>query len=676
VHRKAVRLTADGIERDVALGAVSAALPVLAYDPTSKTILGVATPSGGGSSGGISLGAVIEQTSNYVVPSASLTDVTGFNLAVSSSGTFWLDLVVYVSQATAGSVNGLAINYTGAVTRINLAANFPATLTTANLVRQTANNTAMTAPSMSAGVTIPVRISGTLVVSTVGTLSLRAQSAAGVTTVLQGSGGVVVEQLGSGSPAPTPTSVFQPLTVMAIENPMNHGAVGNGSTDDLTALQNTVAALPAAGGAIYFPSGKTFKKTNVWAYTKNHVKLWAQNTVGGGSTIFGSIVSNTQGRQATKITGATGAGVHGVKFTSDASTRYTAYEDNQVSYLNCVGPVESCGVEVNGGACVGLFMSGCTETYTEGNYVHLTWADEIHHTGACNGITAWDNWIYNVTPSLGDDGIAVVTYNHTSTVTQNGEIWNNTVLQTDWGRCFSCIGGANIEWHHNYGINGAGAGIIVAEEPPGVDSPASHDLSIHDNVFSGNGRFIGHPNMIVSGQNDPPAGPIYNVAFVNNTCWNDTNGNYGTNGSVAGTVTNTGMSTTPVTLPTLANVAIRDTAIMRTRDISHVSAAFQPGLYRIHVTTFDGGVTFKQRFEYVVKGLPADVASFISTRVAAGDYASTQVTVSGTVYVVMLMQAPLTIPGTLTGVTFQDLRTGDKNGTLSALWTTVNTGSY
>lgn len=138
--------------------------------------------------------SVMELASTFTVATTTLADVTGLTLVLNRAGTFSFALVIYVAQATAASVNGLAINYTGTVTRLNAACNFPATATTTSLLRQTVNNTVMAAPSMAAGVTIPVFLSGSIVVSTVGTLSVRAQRATAATTVLLGSGGTVLQQ--------------------------------------------------------------------------------------------------------------------------------------------------------------------------------------------------------------------------------------------------------------------------------------------------------------------------------------------------------------------------------------------------------------------------------------------------------------------------------------------------
>lgn len=50
----------------------------------------------------------------------------------------------------------------------------------------------------------------------------------------------------------TDAASLEPIFV----NVKDHGAVGNGSTDDTAAIQTAIAALPATGGTLYFPTGR------------------------------------------------------------------------------------------------------------------------------------------------------------------------------------------------------------------------------------------------------------------------------------------------------------------------------------------------------------------------------------------------------------------------------------
>lgn len=491
--------------------------------------------------------------------------------------------------------------------------------------------------------------------------------------------------LGTGSvtppgPSSSPDSVWTPLSVMAVENPMNHGATGNGTTDDLTALQNTVNALPAIGGLVYFPSGKSFKKSNVWAITKNGVKLWSVNR---GAEIFGSTAGNTANRQAIHFTG-NGIGVFGLKLRSDATVRQGTLLDHFVSSDGCT-TVEECGVEVQGSAATGLFHFACNDIYVERCYVHDTMADHIHHTEASYNGWAWNNYIHNASAlNRGDDGIAAITYGHASARNHDFEWWNNVAIDFPT-RAYSCVGADNMHIHHNWGIHGGAACVLVASEP-GYDSAADDSINAHHNYGYQCGQTIGHPTFLVSSQNSA-AGPISNVAFDQCVSNGDTNGDYGTNGYGGGAlvnVTSTNLHTNfadfPVPMPTTADAAAGDTSQLRTRNIApFIPAGQQPGLHRIHVRPVGSPSApsgFEQRFEYVVQGTPANVTAWVATRTAAGDYLAEQQTVSGTAYALLLTSAPVALGAGVSAVTFAALRAGDNAGTLSWLWARIDQGDY
>jgi hypothetical protein len=239
------------------------------------------------------------------------------------------------------------------------------------------------------------------------------------------------------------------------------------------------------------------------------------------------------------------------------------------------------------------------------------------------------------------------------------------------------IGGDHILIHHNWAIRSAGAGIIVASEPS-YNSASSNDITIHDNWLYQCAQVIGHPGILISGLNTA-APPLTSVDLDDHVVVDTATGQaYREEGSVTN-VTNDGLSTAfadlPTPLPTTADVVIKDTAILRTRDTSFVAAAERVGLYRIHVRLTPGGAGYQQRFEYVVMGPPADVTAWTTARCAAGDHLIEQREVGGTASAIVLAGAPRTVPAPLTGVAFAALRAGDRDGTLSWLWDLVNGGT-
>ena len=476
----------------------------------------------------------------------------------------------------------------------------------------------------------------------------------------------------SGASGAGPDRVWSPLSVLSVVNPMDHGAVGNGTADDLGALTSAVTALPASGGIVYLPAGKIFKKSNLLVVTKAHVKFWAPNRQ---AEIFQSVAGQRR-RQSILCRGASGCGVFGVKLRSDATARFDALEDNQIS-ADGSSLVEVVGCEIQGSAATGIFLYGSRDHYIEGNYLHHTWADHVHHTNGARESWVWNNYILNDNPSRGDDGVACVTYGTSSTRCADMEWWNNIILHTGWGRGYSVIGGNAIHIHHNWAIGVAGAGIIVASESS-YDTSSSEGITIESNYVYQCGHSIGHPGILISGLHTT-APPLNDIRLRNNVSTGNPNGAYRAEGAYTN-LTNEGLLTStsalPMPIPTSTGVRMADTSVLRTRDVSHVGAAFRTGLYRIHVRPAPGGSGFQQRFEYIVKGDAAAIDAFVTARQSAGDYLSERRTVGTASYALVLAAAPLTVPAGLTSVPFRELRTGDRSGDLGWLWQRADSGAY
>ena len=470
----------------------------------------------------------------------------------------------------------------------------------------------------------------------------------------------------------SPNTVWAPLSVMAIVNPKDHGAVGDGVTDDLGALSASVAALPDAGGIVYLPEGGRFKKTDLFVIVKSHVKFWAP---GGKSTIFQSVGGQKQ-RQSTICRQNDGCGFFGVKLESDAAARLDTLEDNQISADHAT-LVEVVGCEIAGSASTGIFLFGSTEDYIEGNYVHHTWADHIHHTDGARTSWVWGNYVFNEAPSKGDNGVACVTYGVSSPRCGDMEWWNNDVLHTEGGRGYAVVGGDDVSIHDNWAIGVPAAGISVASEPS-YNSSSSSRITIRRNYVTACGAGVSHPGILISGLNSA-AEPLSDITVTDNVSALNANGGYRAEGAYTN-VTDTGLdesaSSLPTPLPTVADVRLADTSVLRTHDVSHVAASFRPGLHRIHVREAPAGGGFEERFEYVVTGPDAALDAFIAARTRAGDYLSEKRSDAGTTHALLLTRTPLSLPSEVSGVTFRDLRAGDVNGTLSWLWQRIDSGTY
>lgn len=474
----------------------------------------------------------------------------------------------------------------------------------------------------------------------------------------------------------TADEVWSPLTVMAVVDPLDHGAVGDGVANDLAALDAAVNALPAAGGIVFLREGKSFLKTDLLIVTKDHVKFWALNRQ---ATVQQNVLGVVR-KQSILCRNNTGCGFFGLKLRSDSEERFDALEDNPIS-ADHGSLVEVVGCEIDGAAGSGIFLYGSSEHYIHGNFVHHTWADHIHHTNGARASWVFRNYIFNEPPSpgahRGDDGVACVTYDPGSPLCGDMEWWSNTILDTNWGRGYSVIGGEDILIHDNWAIGVAGAGIIVASESS-FDTESSRRITARDNVIYQCGDAIGgHPGILVSGDNAASA-PLSDLAFYDNISVDNVNGPYREEGAFTNVI-NEGMRSTadalPMPVPTLADVKMEDTSVLRTRDVSHVEASLRTGLHRIHVRPAAGRDGFEQRFEYVVKGEPGAVDAFTSARRAAQDYVVEQRVVGGSSYALVLTAAPVAIGEPLSAVSFRDLRAGAA-GELAWLWQLIDDAAY
>lgn len=473
--------------------------------------------------------------------------------------------------------------------------------------------------------------------------------------------------------------MFQPLTVMTVTNPMDFGGNNTGSANTLTSLQAAATALPSTGGIIYLPAG-TYRKDNVWNITKP-VKLWSENRA---ATLFGR-TNGAANVQATRWASVVGAGVFGVKFTSDATVRGAGVNANQVTWELC-DLCEAEGNEIDGSEALGFCTIGSTNTRVSYNGVHNVLADHYYHSHTSTGPSAvaarnmylWGNYAYGPNGNTkGDDGFSIVTYVLNTTVCGGGEFWNNRVFD-NVARGMSVVGGDTVNHHDNWAIRCGAAGLYYCSEPSPNDTPTDSFIDYQRNVSYNCGLVTPHRGIHIAGDN-PSAAQPNNIVGVGNWSVNGAGGSY-LAFNCAASVTSSGLQTTVGSLPAGVTTAApsdlvyQDTSVLRTRDTSYVASGNRPGCYRIHVRR--SGSSFLQRFEYVVQGSTSNMDAYVATRAAAGDYLSHRTDSGGTSYCVFLTKAERTLGTGITALTFTQMRTGDLNGTLSALWTVVDRGNY
>lgn len=478
----------------------------------------------------------------------------------------------------------------------------------------------------------------------------------------------------------TPNDVWSSLTVMQVVNPMDHGCVGNGYADDTDALDATLNVLSYDnGGLIYFPNGRSFRKIHTWNMDHGHVKFWAPN----GQASIRNDCQGLVSKSSIAWHNVTGVCVAGLVIQGWDAFRNDDTPNDSCLVFDRVTTVETIGVHIIAGPDAGIFHLTSADVYNEHNWVQNTWSDHIHHTGGTTNGWTWGNFCTNAptpgsdTGPRGDDGVAAVTYGPGSPSNTDLEWWNNSVIDQNWGRAYSVIGGKRIHIHHNFAKHAAGAGVIVASESS-FNSDTSDSISIDHCYAYDCGTVIGHPSFLVSGDNSA-APPLSNISFDSCVSAVDLNGDFRVEGLVTPPTPNTNFSTNlqdmPV-VPVVGNAHVGDTSVLRTRDTFHVPGAFRTGCYRIHVRTLDDGVTFQQRFEYIFKGTASNVGSVVNTLVSAGHYLSRVQAVGSISYALVLTSAPIGIGSGVSAVSHIEMRAGDNSGALSWLWSVVDAGNY
>jgi hypothetical protein len=119
-------------------------------------------------------------------------------------------------------------------------------------------------------------------------------------------------------------------------NVKEYGAVGDGSTDDTTAIQNALNALSGNGGCVYFPVG-TYKITSELTTAISKARLMGDCF---GSSIL-SAATNTQNHIV--ISGNTGNTVSDIVFTASVTkTAGSAIQITHASTSNSFSLIERC----------------------------------------------------------------------------------------------------------------------------------------------------------------------------------------------------------------------------------------------------------------------------------------------------------------------------------------------
>jgi hypothetical protein len=216
----------------------------------------------------------------------------------------------------------------------------------------------------------------------------------------------------------------------------NYGAVADGSTDNLAAINRAISAA-GPGGTVNIPAGK-------FAY-RGVISITGVKLVGAGpsSSILYALDYNNE---AIFMYGS-GSEVRNLQLTGViSSTRMAAWPTTHITLLGASNfVIDNNYIEGSAAAGIQTAQSANNGRITN-NRIRNTNADSIHMTDKASFITVEGNYIEN----SGDDGIAVVSYQYDGTTVHDITTRNNKIINNRAGRNVSVVGGSNILIENNY----------------------------------------------------------------------------------------------------------------------------------------------------------------------------------------------------------------------------------
>lgn len=260
------------------------------------------------------------------------------------------------------------------------------------------------------------------------------------------------------------------------------GAVGDGRTDNRAAIQAAVDHARLNDKDVFVPDG-TFQH-------RGTVNLRDVLVFGNGATSVLKAFDSTD--QALIVTGD-GSGLRNLTLDSDASARSSRSNGAKVLISSATHfTVEN--VTIVNSAAAGILVYGSAHGIIQNNALRYTMADSIHLTGGTNDVVVRANRIDHA----GDDGIAVVSYESTG-LTFNITITGNQVVDNEWGRNISVVGGSDIRITDNYvSGNAAGlAGIYLATEGSFDTFGVSNVTVTGNTVLKTGSATTGHGNIML-----------------------------------------------------------------------------------------------------------------------------------------------------------------------------------
>jgi hypothetical protein len=212
------------------------------------------------------------------------------------------------------------------------------------------------------------------------------------------------------------------------------GAVGDGSTNNASAIQNAFNYAAANNCTALIPVG-------TFAYRGTLTAKGIAVTGTGAGSILKALDTNNE---ALTLTG-NGGSVSNLVMLGTGTKRQVTYQAGMI-WVNHASNFTIQNVLINGGSCVGIFDAGGQSGLIENNTVENTLADSITNTNGASNITVTDNRVIH----SGDDGISNNSYLSDGVTVHDITVQENTIVGNSWGRGLEVSGGSNILFQGNY----------------------------------------------------------------------------------------------------------------------------------------------------------------------------------------------------------------------------------
>ncbi len=247
----------------------------------------------------------------------------------------------------------------------------------------------------------------------------------------------------------------------------SHGAVGDGVTDNATAIQNTFNYAATNKCIALIPAG-TF--AYLGSVTANGI---AVSGVGAASILKPLSLTN-----ASITLQGNGGSVSNLVMVSAATARLTTPWSGMIWVNNATNYyVEN--ILINNSSSTGILSDNSNGGYILNNTIENTLADSITQVLGTYNVLIAGNRILN----SGDDGVSNNTYLSDPGVVHQITVQGNTVLNNKWGRGLEVSGGSTITFTGNYVDNLDGySDMYIASESEWKTQSVDH-VTVSGNTF-------------------------------------------------------------------------------------------------------------------------------------------------------------------------------------------------